>query len=103
VWINRRSFGFSPQPRHQDFYRFTRRASPGADNPIRHTKVDSARFEGTDERARGELFLRRRWPALYLAQTDTPFDSSGRLLDEAARSALRQILQALAQIMRTRA
>ena len=42
-------------------------------------------------------------PALYLAQTDAPFDSSGRLTDEAARSALRQILQALAQIMRTRA
>ena len=42
-------------------------------------------------------------PALYLAQTDAPFDSSGPLLDEAARSALRQILQALAQIMRTRA
>ena len=42
-------------------------------------------------------------PALYLAQTDEPFDSSGRLADEAARSALRQILQALAQIMRTRA
>jgi len=41
-------------------------------------------------------------PALYLAQTDAPFDSSGRLADE-ARSALRQILQALAQIMRTRA
>ena len=42
-------------------------------------------------------------PALYLAQTDAPFDSSGRLTDEAARSALRQILQALAQIMRNRA
>jgi chromate reductase len=42
-------------------------------------------------------------PALYLAQTDASFDSSGRLTDEAARSALRQILQALAQIMRTRA
>jgi chromate reductase len=42
-------------------------------------------------------------PALYLAQTDTPFDSGGRLLDEAARSTLRQILQALAQIKRTRA
>jgi chromate reductase len=42
-------------------------------------------------------------PALYLAQTDAPFDPSGRLTDEAARSALRQILQALAQIMRTRA
>ncbi len=42
-------------------------------------------------------------PALYLAQMDAPFDSSGRLADEAARSALRQILQALAQIMRTRA
>ena len=42
-------------------------------------------------------------PALYLAQTDAPFDSSGRLRDDAARSALRQILQALAQIMRTRA
>jgi chromate reductase len=42
-------------------------------------------------------------PALYLAQTDAPFDASGRLADEAARSALRQILQALAQIMRTRA
>jgi len=40
-------------------------------------------------------------PALYLAQTDASFDSSGRLTDEAARSALRQILQALAQIMRT--
>jgi chromate reductase, NAD(P)H dehydrogenase (quinone) len=35
-------------------------------------------------------------PALYLAQTDASFD-------EAARSALRQILQALAQMMRTRA
>jgi len=42
-------------------------------------------------------------PALYLAQTDASFDSSGRLTDEAARCALRQILQALAQIMRTRA
>jgi chromate reductase len=42
-------------------------------------------------------------PALYLAQTDASFDSSGRLTDEAAHSALRQILQALAQIMRTRA
>jgi len=42
-------------------------------------------------------------PALYLAQTDAPFDSGGPLADEAARSALRQILQALAQIMRTRA
>jgi len=42
-------------------------------------------------------------PALYLAQTDGPFDASGHLADEAARSALRQILQALAQIMRTRA
>jgi hypothetical protein len=35
-------------------------------------------------------------PALYLAQTDASFD-------EAARSALRQIPQALAQMMRTRA
>src|SRR6266403_3391134 len=59
LWINRRSFGFSPQPRRQDLHRLTRRASPGADNPIRHTKVDSARFEGTDERARGELLLRQ--------------------------------------------
>jgi chromate reductase, NAD(P)H dehydrogenase (quinone) len=42
-------------------------------------------------------------PALYLAQTDASLDSSGCLTDEAARSALRQILQALAQIMRTRA
>jgi chromate reductase len=42
-------------------------------------------------------------PALYLAHTDAAFDSSGRLTDEAARSALRQILQALAQVMRTRA
>jgi len=42
-------------------------------------------------------------PALYLAQPDAPFDSGGRVADEAARSALRQILQALAQIMRTRA
>jgi chromate reductase len=42
-------------------------------------------------------------PALYLAQTDASFDSSGRLTDEAARRALRQILQALARIMRTRA
>jgi len=42
-------------------------------------------------------------PALYLAQTDAPFDSSGRLADEAARGALRQILQALAHIMRSRA
>ncbi len=42
-------------------------------------------------------------PALYLAQTDAPFDSSGRLADEAARRALRQILQALTDIARTRA
>jgi len=42
-------------------------------------------------------------PALYLGQTDAPFDSSGRLADEAARGALRQILQALAHIMRSRA
>jgi chromate reductase len=42
-------------------------------------------------------------PALYLAQTDAPFDSSGRLADEAARRALRQILQALTDIVRTRA
>jgi chromate reductase len=41
-------------------------------------------------------------PALYLAQTDAPFDSSGRLADAAARRALRQILQALTD-MRTRA
>jgi hypothetical protein len=49
------------------------------------------------------LARRAAGPALYLAQTDAPFDSSGRLRDEAARSALRQILQALAQIMRPRA
>jgi|SRR6266853_3093452 len=42
-------------------------------------------------------------PALYLAQTDAPFASGGRLADEAARGALRQILQALAHIMRSRA
>jgi len=42
-------------------------------------------------------------PALYLAQTDAPFDSSGRLSDEAARRALRQILQALTDAALTRA
>jgi hypothetical protein len=109
----RRALGFPPQPRHQHLHRLTRLASLGADNPIRNAKVDGARFKGADQGARGELFLRQALfateslvvtgPALYLAQTDTCFDSSGRLTDEAARSALRQILQALAQIMRTRA
>jgi chromate reductase, NAD(P)H dehydrogenase (quinone) len=35
-------------------------------------------------------------PALYLAEADKAFDADARLTDEAARSALRQILEALA-------
>jgi hypothetical protein len=102
VWINRRSFGVSPQPRHQDLHRLTRRASPvvGASGGRWGTRLGQAAV-------RQALFatesLLVTGPALYLAQTDAPFDSSGRLADEAARSALRQILQALAQIMRPRA
>ena len=42
-------------------------------------------------------------PALYLAEADAAFDSNGTLADEAARSALRQVLQSLAQFMRERA
>jgi len=59
LWINRRSFGFSPPATPPGSSPPQPACFPGADDPIRHTKVDSARFEGTDERARGELLLRQ--------------------------------------------